>query len=595
MGTTLNTTLTEELAAVAAAWRRAPHGRKGPILDEAAQRLQMARATLHRRLKEVVVTPPRKQRSDAGQVCLSLDDAKLISALLMEHMRKNGKMLKSVADAVRVLRANGLVEAKRTDPATGEVVPLSESAILRALYTYRLHPEQLLAPAPAISLRSLHPNHVWQIDASRCVLYYLPRSGSDNGLRIAEASEYYKNKPSNIIKAIKAALWRYVVTDHASGQIFVIYVVGGETAANLIDAFIAAMTLREGEVMHGVPAMVMLDPGSANTSASFMNLCRALRVRVQINTPGNPRAKGQVEKAQDIVERSFESTLRLLAPDQVDTLEKINALAAKWRRWFNGTAIHTRHHRTRDAAWLHITPEQLVLAPAADVLRAVAVNEPESRVVTPQLRVPYKGEHYNVAHVPGVIVGQKLMICRNPWRDDAAQVVGVDAEGREVYHVVERVVLNEFGQAVDAPVIGESYARHADTPAQINAKELEQLATGTTSESEAKAARRARTAPFGGAIDPFKHIDDAPVPASLPRRGRAHELVAPAVVLPPLTHIQAAKRLKRLVPDWSPEHYARLQALFPDGVPADGIDAAARALGDSVAPAAHQPALVRVA
>ncbi|WP_232786599.1 transposase family protein [Achromobacter sp. DH1f] len=44
--------------------------------------------------------------------------------------------------------------------------------------------------------------------------------------------------------------------------------------------------------MFGVPLMVMLDPGSAITSAIFKNLCRALRLHVQINKPNNPRVKG---------------------------------------------------------------------------------------------------------------------------------------------------------------------------------------------------------------------------------------------------------------------------------------------------------------
>ena len=117
---------------------------------------------------------------------------------------------------------------------------------------------------------------------------------------------------------------------------------GGENATNLVDVLIDAMHRREGEAMFGVPLMVMLDPGSANTSAIFKNLCKALRIHVQINKPKNPRAKGQVEKGQDITERDFESTLRLLPADKVDSLEKINALVARWRRYFNGTRIHTR-------------------------------------------------------------------------------------------------------------------------------------------------------------------------------------------------------------------------------------------------------------
>ena len=54
------------------------------------------------------------------------------------------------------------------------------------------------------------------------------------------------------------------------------------------------------------------------------------------------------------------------------------------------------------------------------------------------------------------------------------------------------------------------------------------------------------------------------MPATLPRRGRDHDLVAPTVHLSPLSHIQAAKQLKPAFSDWSPEHYTRLQALYPE-------------------------------
>ena len=157
----------------------------------------------------------------------------MIAAVLLEHMRKNGKMLKSVEAAVEVLRANNMIEALRINAATGEVSPLSISTIRKALRNYRLHPEQLLAPAPAMSLRSLHPNHVWQIDASRCVLFYLPRaSKGDSGLRIMDHTDFYKNKPANVIKVINESLWRYVVTDHTSGWNYSTYVTGGENATN---------------------------------------------------------------------------------------------------------------------------------------------------------------------------------------------------------------------------------------------------------------------------------------------------------------------------------------------------------------------------
>ena len=103
------------------------------------------------------------------------------------------------------------------------------------------------------------------------------------------------------------------------------------------------------------------------------------------------------------------------------------------------------------------------------------------------------------------------------------------------------------------------------------------MATDTSTETEAKAARKAGTVAFGGQIDLRPHRPGARACArhtAAPRRD--HDLVAPTVHLSPLSHIQAAKQLKPAFSDWSPEHYTRLQALYPEGVPADAIDAAAQ-------------------
>lgn len=588
--------LTEQIIDYAMQWRAAPHGCKGSVLDTASRTLGLGRATLHRKFRGLIMTVPRKQRSDAGTSALDRAEALTISTVLIEHMRKNGKRIKTVATAIDELRACGLIEASRTNQATGEITPLSASAIVDAMKQYKVHPDQLLQPAPAIPLASLHPNHVWQIDASRCVMYFLPQQGTDNGLRIQHANEFYKNKPANLIRAMRESLWRYAVTDHRSGWIYVSYVTGGETAENLIQIFIEAMVQRPNEAMHGVPKMIMLDPGSANTSAAFKNLCAAMQIRLQINTPGQPRAKGQVEKAQDIVERGFESMLKTLRPDQVKTLDQINGLAARWRKYLNGHTVMGRHGMTRDQAWLHITAEQLVIAPAAQLMMEVSVSAPESRVVSGQLTVNFLGHEYDVSAVPSVLVGEKLMICRNPMIERSAQAIGVGADGHDVYYALPERQRDQFGQVVGAPIIGESYAAHKDTPAQTAAKEVEMLAMGAASMDEAKAARKAKSQFLGGRYDPFALIDNAVVPGPIPRAGTAHAMSDQAItqrVMPPLTHIQAAKQLKGRFDPWLSRHYEWLISQYPDGVPADNLDAVEAALRAATAPSVHP--LVRVA
>ncbi|CAN7434733.1 integrase [Acidovorax sp. LjRoot118] len=575
-----NAVITQRLVHYAQAAAAADWGAKGALYDAASAELQLSKATVMRKIKEVSMTSTktRKRRSDAGKTSLTRDEAVFISAMLMEHMRKNNKRLLSVEAAVEELRANSLIRAERTD-GEGEIFKLSTSTITRALRTYLLHPDQLLAPAPAIHQASLHPNHVWSIDASRSILFYLPQQGRDTGLRTMDYREYYSNKPANVAKVLQESLWRYVVTDHTSGALFVWYVTGGETGGNLAEVLIQAMHPREGNPFHGVPRLAMLDPGGANTSPPFINLCKALRVHVQINKPKNPRAKGQVEKGQDMVERGLESAFKLL---KLETLEQINAVAAKWSAWFNATQVHTRHGMTRFEAFMRILPEQLQLGPGIELCRELAVSAPQERTVNDFLEVEFMGHTWDVSHVPGVVVKQKLQIVRNAWRQDSAQAVGMGEDGREVFYVLERKERNEFGFYDDATVIGEGFKRHAETPAQRNMKEVEQLATGTSSLTDAEAARKAQDKgkgpiPFKGLVDPLKRVNDAVLPTYLPRQGTAVAVdnpVANGQVLDQVDTMLALQRIAKLIGrSITREENRFIKGRWPEAMPAEQVDA----------------------
>ena len=578
----------ERMTQAVRAAEAAPHGQKLTHYQAAADDLGISLQTALKWKKEVAVGTTRKQRSDAGQTALNRDEAKALSALMMESHRKNGKRLQSVNLAVRISRANDLVKAETIDQASGEIRPLSTSAINRALRGYGLHPDTLLQPAPAMSLASRHPNHVWQIDASLCVLYYLKTSPDARkaGLQVMRHEEFYKNKPDNVARIENERVWRYAVTDHASGHIYLEYVFGAESGENLCNIFINATQKRPDEPVHGVPIMAMLDPGSANTGALFKNLCKALQVRVQINQVGNARAKGQVEKAHDIIECDFESGLKLVT---VHSLDELNAAAAKWRRWFNGTSLHRRHGETRYAAWMRITAGQLRLAPETAVCRELATTAPESRLVDNLLQVSFRGTKFDVSVVPDIQNGSTVMVCRNPWRPEAAQVVAVDADGREIYYLVEPVLKGEFGFDQNAVFIGESYARHADTPAQTAAKEVEKLLMGETTLEGAATARKGKRLAFDGKVDPWKHIDTdlANAPSYLAKRGTALDTPLPGVVanrsldVPAalaveariLNTVQLASRLAAAMPgEWGAEHYRRLAAMYPEGAPENTLD-----------------------
>ncbi|NMZ73425.1 transposase family protein [Pseudomonas nitroreducens] len=558
-------------------------GGRTAIYKAAAERLGMSLATLYRKLESLTMKDkPRKRRSDAGSSAIPLRELQLISALLVESIRANNKQLSSIKLAVARLRSNGLIRAESVVNSTGEMKPMSESAISRALYQNNLHPSQLLAPAPAISLASKHPNHVWQIDASISTQFYL----DDDGARTMSHAEYYDGKPENLKKIERKRLWRYVITDHTSGTIYVQYVLGAESAENICHVLICAMQKRgEQDPFHGVPFMLMTDPGAAMKSAMFRNLCQALGIELIINEVGNARAKGQVEQAHNIVEKEFESGLKL---EKAESLEHINTRVGEWMRAYNATEIHSRHRRTRYGVWMLINPQQLRIAPPAEICREMATSAPQTRVVSPLMIVSFNSAEYDVSSVPGVMVGEKVLMTRNPWRDaESAQVIRHDDNGHQVLFVVERIGVDQFGFRDTSAMLGEEYKRHAETPAQVARKVLEQIATGTDTQDDAEKARKAKAVPFAGAIDPHKHLTDTSLPAYLPKRGTEVEttVTVATVEIKPMSHAAAAKALRaRMGADWNAESLSWLKSNYPSGVLDSELDAIVQQLQAPVRP-----------
>lgn len=571
----MSAVITQRLVDLSRALDGAGKGQRTALCKAAARDLGLSLATIYRKLEEVnvSVTPPRKRRFDAGQSDLTMKEALAISAALIESARRNEKRLYSLGDAVDALRISGMIRAEAVDKTTGELRPMSLSAIGRALYSYGKHPDQLLAPAPVTELASTHPNHVWQIDASICVLYYLQPSAKVPGLQVMNADEFYKNKPKNLARIAANRVWSYEITDHASGWIYLEYVMGAESGENLCSVLINAMQERGGsDILHGRPEILMMDPGSANTSAMAKNLCRSLGIQMIVHAPGAARVTGQVENARNIIERKFEAGLRF---QPVADLDELNGLAARWRAYFNASAVHSRHKKNRSAVWMTIREHQLIKVPNVEECRRLAVAEPESRKVSTKLRVSFQGREYDVSVVPEVMVGDRLMVTRNPWRDDAAQVVATDATGHEVFYVVPAVVTNELGFDVSAAIIGEAFKRHAETPAQVARKEAAKLAMGAETQDEVDAARKAKAIPFGGKLQPYKQMTEADLPTFMPRRGTQHDLVLPTVETPPLSVFAIAKRLQAEISGWSPEHYAWLSQHYPAGAKEDDIQAVA--------------------
>lgn len=545
--------------------QRARHGEQSAVIDEAAARLNVSRATVYQRLRKFGWNSGRKLRSDRGDSRVTEDEVRAVAAIMRASHRANGKALLPVGDAMDIAHENGRLAER-----------VSEATMLRLMQRFACHPAMLARPEPHVSMRSLHPNHVWQLDASICVLYYL----RDGRVGVMDERTFNERKPAALAKVSNQRVMRYAMTDHTSGAVVArYYMAAGEDQDTLFEFLMYVMQRREDGVMHGVPFMLVWDAGSANMAHAIQALLTALAVRHWTHIPGNPRAKGQIECVHNVVERKFEGRLAFCRTDSVDEL---NAHLDTWLRGFNGGAIHSRHRHTRWAVWQTIRPEQLRLCPSIEVCRDLMWAKPQTRVVRGDLTIQFKVKgfdagFYSVADVTSVRVGEAVTVMTNPYRAPNVFVVDTDAEGGTRYVECEPIARDQNGFAVLAPVYGENYASKPDTSADSARKQANEAAYGERDTLAAAAARKKGAVAFNGEIDPFADSRQkaAGVPAYMQRRGTELHVPNPVQIdLKPLSFTDALFALRaRLGRSLVQGETAALQQQYPAGVPEDQLDA----------------------
>jgi hypothetical protein len=574
------------LARLAAQLDEAQRGEKVGLVKAAAVEMGVAMQTVHAWLKAHRYTP-RKRRKDAGKTAVSDAEKLALASVITETFRENGKAGVAMTDAVAALRADGKIRCERVDTETGEVIPLSDSGIARALKAARLSPGQLRQPPPHQPLRSRHPNHVWQVDASVCVLYYLPRGvdgKSEPGafLMPIKKKEHYKNKLANLKAIERFRVIRYVGTDHCSGMIRVWNYPHAESGAHTVAFLAQMMAPKENpqDRFQGRPIILMVDPG-ATSAGMVRRFCDLMGIRLIVNKPGNARAKGQVEEANHLWERKFEAWLGCIR-GQISDFADLNRFTARFMLWFNDTAIHTRHKETRLDKWLSITPEQLVTTAGEKTLLSLATGQPATPTVRGGLTVQFDGKTWPVRQVPGIVIGEKLEVAASPFVEGGAVAIRHGADGKLVHYPLTAEEYDEHGFPVSAAVIGEKYKSPPDTVIEKNAKVIEKFVTGAATLQDAEKTRRGKNfVPFGGTIDPFvrveRHAEALSNVHPLPRAGTPMPEALPAIAPRVVSVIFAARQMRKALGDaWNPETFEWLQQQYPDGVPEDELQSLLR-------------------
>ena len=139
-------------------------------------------------------------------------------------------------------------------------------------------------------------------------------------------------------------------------------------------------------------------------------------------------------------------------------------------------------------------------------------------------------------------------------------------------------IVDGFGFAVNAAIVGQKYKAHADTEIQSNVKELEKLAMQADTLEQAAQNRKAKHLPFGGRIDPFAHQEKVLAESKtgyMPKRGTQMDYNKMDVQTAVLSKFELAKMLKPRVEaqggDWAVA-LQRLQTNYHNGATESELD-----------------------
>lgn len=537
---------------------------RAAIIDSYQRLTGKAPATLYRIAGKNGFESGRKTREDKGVLKSGIteDQVKYVSGLVFVTGRENKGPIMPVDEALEIAIDNGIIER-------GQISVDRMTAILRER---QLDKKQMTAPTPHVEMRSLHPNYCHLADVSVCIQYYL----KNGKMGIMDERDFYKNKPDAFAK-IRQKLLRYVLDDHFSGRyLFRYYVAEGESRENLWDFLKWCWRVKTNPQldMHGVPFFMLMDANSAQKSHAMQNFFKGLGVIIPKGKPYNPRRQGAVENTHNIIENRFETRLRIMPAFDVDQL---NTWAEDYMIWHHAKRKHSRHGMTRLESWQLIQPEQLRIMPDDDILNILYV-EPEVMCPVRNYRISYRGEEFNLKHLPGLYHNAKVAVRINPYRWKGEQIITV-MWGDTPYEVpaIAKLDSTQGGFSVNANIIGQEYKAQPETPIQKSLKDIHLMAYGDRKVKKSDV-------PFEGTLVMGHQAEKVDNLAAMPKRGTTMEINRPpGEIRHPI--MELFRRMRADGISITPDMNQQLRQRFGDSIAAADLDAVIQQYGANPAQA----------
>ena len=446
-------------------------------LTDAYEYLAFRHGVSVKRMKSIALNAGfrlRAERSDKGETSCPAHILDLIAARVRISVKKGATDKFDINTSIKCEYDNLISE--------GYDIPVSYERVCALLKDLELDRESLTTAKPFIRLDTPHVNHTHLFDITNCLQWHLQNG---TAMREEDLTWLYPNKvlEKAKIRDKSLKLLRFLMIDHKSRSFYFQYFyTTGERAQDgaeffynawadkrpLIEKILGVCDYDGAYQFHGLPKFVYTDGGSIFKDTAIKNLMKNLGIEVLIHKTHNPRAKGMVERHMKIIGDNFESRLRRV---KIETLEELNQFALDWCIEFNNKKLVSKTKYTRSQMWRHIKSDELITIPPYDVYKALISKDEITRELNGNGEFSYGGQDYRCDNVN--FAGKKVVV-QITAKDFPLLLLHFNGYVERAYPF-ER---DEYGRPVlaDTGIIGEKFASHSKTNAEIMKEHIEQVA-----------------------------------------------------------------------------------------------------------------------
>lgn len=186
----------------------------------------------------------------------------------------------------------------------------------------------------------------------------------------------------------------------------------GETALDIEGV------LKQAILKRGLPHRLLIDNGPAYISGSLKSICARLEIRLVYCRPGEPEAKGKIERYHRTFREQFLSEIDL---DKINGLGDLNARLWAWNERIYHQRIHggLDDNKTPLERWREELHHVRPLLPHVVELIDDLFYHREERLVRKNGTISWNGRFYEVHHNH---VGDKVTLVFNPHTNQAIRI-----------------------------------------------------------------------------------------------------------------------------------------------------------------------------